>query len=105
MNAPEKILEGKNRPFTGKEYIKSLQDEREIYIYGKRVSDVTQHPAFRNSVYSIVLHFGQCSQINHPSIWRLSSFAFRSANRSAKLITLLIQTPSASWKVFLHQMV
>ena len=53
MNAPEKILEGKNRPFTGKEYIKSLQDDHEIYIYGKRVSDVTQHPAFRNSVYSI----------------------------------------------------
>ena len=53
MNAPEKILEGKNRPFTGKEYIKSLQDGREIYIYGNRVNDVTQHPTFRNSVYSI----------------------------------------------------
>ena len=53
MDAPEKVLKGKNRPFTGKEYIESLQDDREIYIYGERVKDVTKHPAFRNSVYSI----------------------------------------------------
>ena len=32
-DAPEKILEGKKRPFTGKEYLKSLQDDREVYIY------------------------------------------------------------------------
>ena len=41
------------RPFTGKEYIESLRDEREVYIYGERVADVTTHPAFRNSVRSI----------------------------------------------------
>ncbi|MEX0633814.1 hypothetical protein M8494_24770 [Serratia ureilytica] len=29
------------RPFTGAEYLKSLQDSREIYIYGERVKDVT----------------------------------------------------------------
>lgn len=52
-DAPEKILEGKKRPFTGKEYLKSLQDDREVYIYGERVKDVTTHPAFRNSAYSI----------------------------------------------------
>ena len=46
MDAPEKVLKGKNRPFTGKEYIESLQDDREIYIYGERVKDVTKHPAF-----------------------------------------------------------
>ena len=51
--APENTLKGKNRPFNGKEYIESLQDEREIYIYGERVKDVTKHPAFRNSVQSI----------------------------------------------------
>src|SRR2546421_1612680 len=38
------------RPFTGDEYIESLRDAREIWIYGERVKDVTTHPAFRNAV-------------------------------------------------------
>jgi aromatic ring hydroxylase len=38
------------RPMTGDEYIESLRDDREIYIYGDRVKDVTEHPAFRNPV-------------------------------------------------------
>lgn len=37
------------RPFTGAEYLESLRDGREIWIYGERVKDVTTHPAFRNS--------------------------------------------------------
>ena len=37
------------RPFTGQEFLDSLQDEREVWIYGERVKSVTQHPAFRNS--------------------------------------------------------
>ncbi|GAB2755057.1 4-hydroxyphenylacetate 3-hydroxylase N-terminal domain-containing protein [Amycolatopsis magusensis] len=40
----------KTRPFTGDEYIESLRDDREIYIYGDRVKDVTTHPAFRNPI-------------------------------------------------------
>ena len=36
------------RPFTGKEFLESLRDGREIWIYGERVEDVTTHPAFRN---------------------------------------------------------
>jgi 4-hydroxyphenylacetate 3-monooxygenase len=40
---------GAARPFTGKEYLESLRDEREVYIYGERVADVTTHPAFRNA--------------------------------------------------------
>jgi 4-hydroxyphenylacetate 3-monooxygenase len=35
--------------YTGTEFLDSLQDGREIYIYGERVKDVTKHPAFRNS--------------------------------------------------------
>ena len=35
---------------TGAEYIESIRDGREIYLYGDRVKDVTTHPAFRNSV-------------------------------------------------------
>jgi 4-hydroxyphenylacetate 3-monooxygenase len=37
-------------PMTGDEYIRSLQDDREVWIYGERVKDVTTHPAFRNSI-------------------------------------------------------
>ena len=37
------------RPFTGQEFLDSLRDGREVWIYGERVKDVTQHPAFRNS--------------------------------------------------------
>ncbi|MGI6246152.1 MAG: 4-hydroxyphenylacetate 3-hydroxylase N-terminal domain-containing protein [Pseudochelatococcus sp.] len=35
--------------YTGAEYLDSIRDGREIYIYGERVKDVTTHPAFRNS--------------------------------------------------------
>src|SRR5690349_24598907 len=38
------------RPFTSAEYLDSLRDGREIWIYGERVKDVTLHPAFRNTV-------------------------------------------------------
>src|SRR3954471_24454897 len=37
------------RPYTGDEYLESLRDGREIWIYGERVKDVTTHPAFRNT--------------------------------------------------------
>jgi 4-hydroxyphenylacetate 3-monooxygenase len=50
---PETIIAGKGRPFTGKEYLESLRDDREVYVYGERVKDVTTHPAFRNAARSI----------------------------------------------------
>jgi 4-hydroxyphenylacetate 3-monooxygenase len=50
---PEDIIAGKNRPFTGQEYLESLRDGREVYIQGERVKDVTTHRAFRNSARSI----------------------------------------------------
>jgi len=40
---------------TGSEHIKSLKDGRTVYIDGKLVPDVTEHPAFRNSVKSAAL--------------------------------------------------
>ncbi|SPC08265.1 hypothetical protein CO2235_MP80188 [Cupriavidus oxalaticus] len=36
-------------PFTGQEYLDSLDDGREVWIYGERVGNVANHPAFRNS--------------------------------------------------------
>ena len=50
---PEDVLTDRTRPLTGKEYLESLRDGREIYIYGERVKDVTTHPAFRNAARSI----------------------------------------------------
>ncbi|GIH67803.1 4-hydroxyphenylacetate 3-hydroxylase family protein [Sphaerimonospora thailandensis] len=40
----------KTRPLTGEEYVESLRDGREIFIYGDRVKDVTAHPAFHNPI-------------------------------------------------------
>ena len=37
---------------TGNQHIALLRDGREVYLDGKRVTDVTSHPAFRNSIRS-----------------------------------------------------
>jgi 4-hydroxyphenylacetate 3-monooxygenase len=37
---------------TGRDHLRSLQDGRAVYIDAERVSDVTEHPAFRRSVRS-----------------------------------------------------
>ena len=49
----EDAIGKKGRPFTGAEYLESLRDDREVWIYGERVKDVTMHPAFRNAARSI----------------------------------------------------
>ena len=49
----EDAIGAKGRPFTGAEYLESLRDGREVYVYGGRVKDVTTHPAFRNAARSI----------------------------------------------------
>ena len=50
---PEDFIADRGRPFTGAEYMESLRDGREVYFDGERVTDLTAHPAFRNSVRSI----------------------------------------------------
>ncbi len=50
---PEDFIGAAGRPFTGEEYLESLRDGREVYVYGERVADVTTHPAFRNSARTI----------------------------------------------------
>jgi 4-hydroxyphenylacetate 3-monooxygenase len=50
--AADPVTTGKikaTRPMNGGEFLESLRDGREIYIYGERVKDVTTHPAFRNT--------------------------------------------------------
>ncbi len=51
--APARQSAPKKLPYTGKEYLDSLDDGREVWIYGQRVKNVTTHPAFRNSARSI----------------------------------------------------
>ena len=36
-------------PYTGQEFLDSLDDGREVWIYGERVGKITDHPAFRNT--------------------------------------------------------
>src|ERR1051326_7014014 len=48
---------GRSRPYTGAEYLESLRDGREIWLYGERVKDVTTHPAFRNTARMIARHY------------------------------------------------
>ncbi len=45
FDADEKRL----MPPNGAEFLESLRDGREVWIYGEKVTDVTSHPAFRNS--------------------------------------------------------
>jgi 4-hydroxyphenylacetate 3-monooxygenase len=49
----EDAIGAQGRPFTGAEYLESLRDGRDVYIYGERVDDVTTHPAFRNTARSL----------------------------------------------------
>lgn len=46
-------------PYTGDEYLQSIQEDREIYIHGERVKDVTKHPAFRNSARMVARWYDQ----------------------------------------------
>lgn len=50
MTAPTNTTSASPRPMTGEEYIESIRDGREVYLYGDRVKNVITHPAFRNSI-------------------------------------------------------
>ena len=49
----EDIRSDKGRPFTGAEYLASLDDGREVYINGERIKNVVEHPSMRNSARSL----------------------------------------------------
>jgi aromatic ring hydroxylase len=44
-------------PMTGKEFLESLDDGREVWIYGERVRKITEHPAFRNAARMVARLF------------------------------------------------
>jgi 4-hydroxyphenylacetate 3-monooxygenase len=53
---------------TGQEYLDSLNDGREVYIYGERVKDVTAHPAFRNSARMLARLYDALHDPKHRQI-------------------------------------
>src|SRR5215470_2303897 len=63
---------------TGSEHIKSLKDSRTVYIDGKLVPDVTEHPAFRNSVKSAALLYDYQAR---PENIELMTFLPEGSNR------------------------
>jgi len=68
---------------TGAEHIKSLKDGRTVYIDGKLVPDVTEHPAFRNSVKSAALLYDyQARPENVELMTFLPSGSNRRVNRA-----------------------
>ena len=46
--APRAAAKKLTLPYTGKEFLESLDDGREVWIYGERVKKITTHPAFQN---------------------------------------------------------
>ena len=55
------------RPFTGKQFLESIRDSREVWIYGERVKDVTTHPAFRNSARMLATHWAKVNDRTGPA--------------------------------------
>ncbi len=43
----------KRKPFTAESYLKSIQDNREVWVHGQKVNDVTSHRAFKNLAKTI----------------------------------------------------
>lgn len=57
------------RPLNGEEYLESIRDGREVWIYGERVKDVTTHPAFRNSARMVARQYDALhDKENYPSL-------------------------------------
>jgi 4-hydroxyphenylacetate 3-monooxygenase len=84
------------RPMTGQEYLASLRDGREVYIYGERVADVTRHPAFRTSARSIARLYDALHEPAAEGVLRVPTDTgnggfthpfFRSAHTAQDLVT------------------
>jgi 4-hydroxyphenylacetate 3-monooxygenase len=83
------------RPFTGQEYLDSLRDGREVWIYGERVADVTTHPAFRNParmlarLYDALHHPGSRAVLTCPTDTGSGGYThrfFRAPTTAAELV-------------------
>ena len=86
----------RTRPYTGAEYLESLRDGREIWIYGEKVKDVTTHPAFRNTARMLARLY---DALHDPAKKDVLTIADR--HRHRRLHAPLLQgdagTPRSSW--------
>lgn len=55
-------------PFTGQEYLESLDDGREVWIYGEKVGNIVEHPAFRNSARMIARMYDALHDPAHKDV-------------------------------------
>src|ERR1700726_1428298 len=82
-------------PYTGKEFLESLNDGREVWIYGARVNNISEHPAFRNTARMIArlyeaLHRDHAEKkdlLTCPTEWGVFTHRYFVAPRSAEELT------------------
>ncbi|MGH7063337.1 MAG: 4-hydroxyphenylacetate 3-hydroxylase N-terminal domain-containing protein [Stellaceae bacterium] len=82
-------------PYTGKEYLASLDDGREVWIYGERVKNIAEHPAFRNSARMVARlydalhrdHAEATGILSCPTEWGGFTHRYFVAPRSAEELT------------------
>jgi aromatic ring hydroxylase len=82
-------------PYTGKEFLDSLDDGREVWIYGERIKNIAEHPAFRNTARMVArlydaLHRDHAEQKNVltcPTEWGGFTHKYFVAPRSAAELT------------------
>ncbi len=53
---------------TGKEYLESLRDGRQVWIDGERVKDVTTHPAFKPIVEARARMYDMAHEAKHREV-------------------------------------
>jgi len=68
-----------SRPLNGEEYLASLHDGREVWIYGERVADVTAHPAFHNTARILARLYDALHVTPVRRVIRIVFFALRAA--------------------------
>src|SRR6201998_888740 len=82
-------------PYTGQEFLDSLDDGREVWIYGERIRNIAQHPAFRNTARMLArlydaLHRDHAEQkqvLTCPTEWGGFTHRYFVAPRSAEDLT------------------
>jgi aromatic ring hydroxylase len=79
-------------PYTGQEFLDSLDDGREVWIYGERVKNIAAHPGFRNSARMVARlydalhrdHAEQANVLTCPTEWGGFTQKYFVAPRSAE---------------------
>src|ERR1700751_198545 len=79
-------------PYTGKEFLESLNDGREVWIYGERVKNMAEHPAFRNTARMVARlydalhrdHAEEKNRLSCPTEWGGFTHKYFVASRSAE---------------------